>query len=65
MAADRHDASPDDRTGWPRWERISEAEARAALGNDVFDEMLVEITAMGRESAARYRAAGWPVIDQT
>jgi hypothetical protein len=65
MAAARHDASPDDHTGWPRWERISEAEARAALGDDVFDEMLVEIGTMGRASAERYRAAGWPVVDQT
>lgn len=64
MAVPRTDLTSLPPAEQPRWERISEAEARAALGDEVIDGALAEVSAKGQASADRYRAAGHPVDDQ-
>ncbi|MEZ5409197.1 MAG: hypothetical protein R2761_14310 [Acidimicrobiales bacterium] len=64
MAAPRSDLTSGPSTGQLRWERISEAEARAAIGDEALDAALAEVGAKGRASAERYRAAGHSIADQ-
>ena len=64
MTAPGTDLSSSPATERSQWERISEAEARAAAGDDAIDEALTEVSAKGRASADRYRAAGHSVADQ-
>jgi hypothetical protein len=64
MTAPRSDLTSRPSTGQLRWERISEAEARAAIGDDALDAALAEVGAKGRASAERYRAAGHSIADQ-
>ncbi len=65
MTAPRTDLTSGPSTGQLRWERISETEARAAMGDDAIDDALTEVSAKGRASADRYRAAGHSITDQT
>ncbi len=64
MAAHRSDLTSRPSTGQLRWERISEAEARAAIGDEALDAALAEVGAKGRASAERYRTAGHSIVDQ-
>jgi len=64
MTVSHTDLNSDPSTGKPRWERISEAEARAAIGDDAIDDALTELGAKGRASADRYRADGHSIPDQ-
>lgn len=65
MAVPHTDLTPRTSTEQLRWERISEAEARAAVGGNAIETALAEVGAKGRASADRYRAAGHPVTDQS
>ena len=65
MAAPHTDLTSQTSTELPRWERISEAEARAVVGDEAIDDALTEVGTKGRASADRYRAAGHPVADQS
>ena len=64
MTAPRTDLTSRPPTERSRWERISEAEARAAAGDDAIDDALAEVGAKGRASADRYRAAGNSITEQ-
>lgn len=64
MTAPRTDLTSPPSSEQPRWERISESQARAAVGDDAVDEALTEVGAKGRASAERYRAAGHSIADQ-
>lgn len=64
MAAPDTDLTSHTPTERPRWERISEAEARDTMGDDAIDGALAEVGADGRASADRYRATGHPITDQ-
>lgn len=64
MAAPRADLTSRPSAGQLRWERISEAAARAAIGDEALDAALAGVGAKGRASAERYRAAGHSIADQ-
>lgn len=64
MTGSRADLASRPSTGEQRWERISEAEARAAVGDDAVDAALAELGAKGRAAAERYQAAGHLIADE-
>ena len=64
MTAHRTDLTSPPSTEQPRWQRISESEARAAAGDDAIDDAIAEVGAKGRASADRYRAAGHTIADR-